>query len=119
MDGNPPSEILDIFLKWWLSRLQRSIQKEVGLQQEYLKPEPREAVRLEGLLRALDKLGLLSINVDNKTLTKASRSKDWLVRLGVALHPSSSEGILKILRSDSDSDVARAASMNRSLISSL
>ena len=46
---------------------------------------------------------------DLKSLTKASRSKDWLTRLEAALHTDSSAGILKFLMKDSDPEVANAA----------
>lgn len=67
------------------------------------------AVTSEALLRALGWLGYFSPSVDIKSLTKASRSKDWLVRLGLALHPDATEDMLKILEQDADICVARAA----------
>jgi hypothetical protein len=58
------------------------------------------------LLSVLVRLGCIQVNPDNKELTKASRSKDWLTRMAVALHPSATPGILKLLRDDADRDVA-------------
>ena len=46
---------------------------------------------------------------DNKSLTKASRSKQWLVRLAAALHPDATKGILDLLINDADEDVAAVA----------
>ena len=47
--------------------------------------------------------------IDNKSLTKASRSKEWLVRLAAVLHPETSQGILDLLKDDADEDVAAGA----------
>jgi hypothetical protein len=109
------ADLRERFLNWWLARLQRSIEREIGVRRGGV-AEPRISVLPVDLLRALDQLGLVSPDDDNKTLTKASRSKDWLTRLGVALHPSATEGILKLLRQDCDPDVARAAAISRSTI---
>jgi hypothetical protein len=61
----------------------------------------------------LENLGLVVGLIDNKALTKAARSKDWLKRLAAALHPMATEGVLKLLRQDSDQDVALAARLER------
>jgi len=113
-----PTELRDRFLNWWLARLQRAIQRELDVRKGTA-AAPRRAVRPVDLVRALDLLGLVSPDDDNKALTKASRSKDWLTRLGVALHPSATEGILKLLRQDTDPDVARAAVISRSSINEM
>ena len=49
---------------------------------------------------------------DKKSLTRASRDKNWLVRLGVTLHPSASDAVLELLSGDSDVDVAGAARLS-------
>jgi len=59
--------------------------------------------------RAIVILGLLPRDVDNGVLTRASRSPDWLVRFGAALHHDSSRSNLEFLAEDSDPDVAAAA----------
>jgi predicted DNA-binding WGR domain protein len=46
---------------------------------------------------------------DNRALTKASRDKNWLRRLWVALHPNVTEALLQLLAGDEDPDVATAA----------
>jgi predicted DNA-binding WGR domain protein/pentose-5-phosphate-3-epimerase len=51
------------------------------------------------------------MNPDNKALTKASRDTHWLLRLGAALHPASSNAMLELLSGDTDNDVAGAARM--------
>jgi hypothetical protein len=48
-------------------------------------------------------------DTDKKSLTKAMKSKKWLVRLGVALHPDATGVMLKQLSEDADKDVAAAA----------
>jgi Ni,Fe-hydrogenase III small subunit len=100
----------------WAARLKWAIQREVCFLES--KPlEPQVPLLPADLLRGLDFLGLVFPDDDNKSLTKASRSRDWLTRLGAALHPSATEGILKLLRNDSDADVARAAQLPRSVAS--
>jgi len=108
--NNPssPPDLRDRLISWWLSRLQRSIQREICVRKG-LAPEPVSIVQPADLLMALNCLGIFTAVDDNSALTKASRSKDWLVRFGVALHPSAPVGILKILRNDIDPDVAKAA----------
>jgi hypothetical protein len=111
-----PSEILDQYIQGWVTRLKRAIEREVCIRNGQL-PQPQVPVLPGDLLRGLDWLGLVSAEADNKALTKASRSKDWLTRLGAALHPSATKGILELLSKDSDPDVARAAAMPRSEVS--
>jgi len=101
--------LLNPFEAWWLARLQRSLDRESRLRLGEV-TEPVAHPQAEDLLRALYRLGLITPTDDNKTLTRASRSKDWLTRLGATLHPRVSEGILKLLRKDADPDVAIAAS---------
>ncbi len=55
----------------------------------------------------------LPVTADYKRLTKASRSKEWLLRFGVALHPGATDTTLKLLSADSNADVAGAARMKR------
>jgi hypothetical protein len=101
-------EFRDRYAEGWAMRLVRAIQRESCIH-ESNPPEPQVPLLPVDLLRGLEWLGLLYRDEDNKSLTKASRSMDWLTRLGVALHPSATEGILKLLRMDCDADVARAA----------
>jgi hypothetical protein len=98
----------DRFVNWWFDRLQRALDRESRVRAGEV-PEAVNRIQPVDILRALHRLGLVPPTDDNKALTQASRSKDWLTRLGVALHPGASEGILKILRKDADPDVARAA----------
>jgi hypothetical protein len=65
----------------------------------------------ESLFRWLELLAGFPVSPDNKALTKASRDKNWLLRLGAALHPASSNAILELLSGDTDIDVAGAARM--------
>jgi hypothetical protein len=109
---NAPPELRGRYINLWVDRLNRAIRREVCVR-EGRRPEPQRQVASDDLLRALQWLGLLWADDDNKALTKASRSKDWLVRLGVALHPGASDGILKLLSNDSDRDVARAAAARK------
>jgi hypothetical protein len=56
--------------------------------------------------------GLIGFTAEttNKALTSASRNKDWLMRLGVALHPDASDAQLQLLTMDAEKtviDVAR------------
>jgi hypothetical protein len=46
---------------------------------------------------------------DYKALAKASRNKNWLMRLGVAIHPRASDAMREWLTADTDADVAAAA----------
>jgi hypothetical protein len=48
---------------------------------------------------------------DDKYLTRASRSKDYLTRLAVSLHPDATEAQLKLLANDTDKNVASASVM--------
>jgi predicted DNA-binding WGR domain protein len=48
---------------------------------------------------------------DKVAPTKSARSTDWLTRLGAALHPGASQGILKLLKDDVDPSVAQAVRM--------
>jgi predicted DNA-binding WGR domain protein/3-methyladenine DNA glycosylase AlkC len=61
------------------------------------------------VLRWLERLLDFPRIPDNKALTKASRDKNWLLRLGVALHPEASDAMLELLIGDPDADVAVAA----------
>lgn len=103
-----PTDVRDRYFRCWVTRVQEAIKRAV-IAREGAAAEPQTPVSPAELLRALGWLGMITPGDDNKALTKASRSTDWLVRLGVALHPSVSEGILKILRQDKDPDVARGA----------
>jgi len=111
------ADLRDTYLQSWADRLKRALQRETSIR-EGRSPSPQIPIFPEDLVRATTWLGLIDPEPDNKALTKASRSKDWLTRLGVALNPSVTEGILKVLRQDSDPDVARAAAANLSAIQS-
>jgi hypothetical protein len=67
----------------------------------------------EVILRLLPECTEFPFDPSNKSLTAASRNKDWLVRLGVALHPDASDAMLDLLSSDTDADVAAAARQTR------
>jgi len=71
---------------------------------------PPENVEDEDLLRGFTALGLVEKDADNRSLTKASRSKDWLSRVAVCLHPNATEAQLSLLAQDADSNVSSAAS---------
>lgn len=103
-----PSEVRERHIEGWVNRMERAVQREACNRPDKT-PVPQTPISTEDLLRALGWLEYLDQGADNKELTKASRSKDWLTRLGAALHPGASAGILKLLLQDSDTDVARAA----------
>jgi hypothetical protein len=96
----------------WAIRFKQAIQRKTGINDgvAHERPGPLSPV---DVLRGLEWLELLYGDEDPKGLTKASRSRDWLFRLGVALHPGTNEGILRLLRKDSDVEVARAAALPR------
>ena len=103
-----PSEVRERHIEGWVNRMERAVQREACNRAD-MTPVPQTPISTADLLRALGWLEYLDQGADNKELTKASRSKDWLTRLGAALHPGASAGILKLLLQDSDTDVARAA----------
>ena len=69
-----------------------------------------EKVADQDMLRGFIALGLVEDNADNRALTKSSRSKDWLARIAVCLHPNATEAQLSLLGNDSHSEVSAAAS---------
>ncbi|WP_108330238.1 WGR domain-containing protein [Limnohabitans sp. 2KL-1] len=103
-----PFEVRESHIECWLNRMERAIQREACILADKT-PVPQTPISTDDLLRALEWLDYLNQGADNKVLTKASRSKDWLTRLGAALHPGASAGILKLLLQDSEEDVAGAA----------
>ena len=111
------ADLRDTYLQSWADRLKRALQRETSTRKGR-SPSPQIPILPDDLVRATTWLGLIEPEPDNKALTKASRSIDWLTRLGVALNRSVTEGILKVLRQDSDPDVARAAAANLSAIQS-
>lgn len=115
MNPTAPLQLYNPAIDKWVDRLQRAMQFE---QRQAVGQSVGDRARIGAadLLRGLDLLGLTCLTNDNKDLTKLSRSRDWLTRLGVALHPSVTEGILKVLRQDSDPDVARVAAVARTAI---
>ena len=108
--SNPVASVdtRDQSLRHWVIRLQRASLREKSIR-EGRAPSPQVPISPADLVRALNWLECIPSDADNKALTKASRSKDWLTRFGVALHPSATEGMLKLLIHDSDPDVAAAA----------
>jgi 3-methyladenine DNA glycosylase AlkC len=74
-----------------------------------LSPRGKPVLPEASICRWLQQLTDFPATPDNKALTKASRSKNWLIRLGVALHPQASRAMLELLSADTDADVAAAA----------
>lgn len=72
----------------------------------------QQPITRERFLYGLDWLECLPMDADDQLLSKAARSKDWLVRFGAALHPGATKGILKLLREDVDADVAAVARLH-------
>jgi len=66
------------------------------------------------LLSGLVAIGCLPKNATNKDLTSASRSKDWLARFAVCLHPDATKSQLTLLMRDSDKNIVSAASSSLS-----
>jgi predicted DNA-binding WGR domain protein len=97
-----------IDLQKCLDRLRRAIACELNAQANGSIPSTSD-VSSGDLLRALEWLECIDSGANNRDLTRVSRSKDWLTRLGAALHPNASKGILELLSKDSDPDVAAAA----------
>jgi 3-methyladenine DNA glycosylase AlkC len=110
----PPAQI-EKYLSNWVSAIRTAIHRE---RVDAPKGSGVRAftVGLFDLTRGLEWLSLFDYQPDNKALTKASRSKDWLTRLAAALHPKATEGILGLLAQDTDSDVACAAMLPRSAV---
>jgi hypothetical protein len=73
------------------------------------KPLPLDKVGPPEVRRGLALLGCVAADANNKALTTASRARDWLTRLGVALHPTATDAMLELLTKDADADVAAAA----------
>jgi len=103
------SETREKVIDLWVIPLRRALLREVSIR-EGKAAEPQMPITASDLIRALCWLDCIPDWADNKALTKASRSKDWLTRLGAVLHPNASEGIMKLLQQDSDPEVALAAS---------
>ena len=78
-----------------------------------LRPRAPGSLPESSLLWWIRRLTDLPVTADYKRLTKASRSKEWLLRFGVALHPGATDTTLKLLSADSNADVAGAARMKR------
>ena len=74
-----------------------------------LSPRGKPVLPEASICRWLQQLTDFPSTPDNKALTKASRNKNWLIRLGVALHPQASDAMLELLTADTDVDVAAAA----------
>jgi predicted DNA-binding WGR domain protein len=91
----------------WMDCLRQAFQREVLVRQG--EPPPTAApLTTADVLSALAWLDCVPAT-ETAVPTKPSRSSDWLSRFGAALHPGATEGILAILRKDSDPDVAHAA----------
>ena len=108
-------ELLDRYLAPGLDALRASIGRLLNERRGAPLPEIPD-MELPDFMRGLRWLGLNDPTSDNKTLTKASRSKDWLTRLATALNPKATEGILGLLAQDADPDVARAAKLPRKAV---
>jgi len=104
-----PSEARDQVLDLWAIPLRRALLRENHFR-EGNESKPFAPITTSDLVSTLCWLDCIPDWADNKALTKASRSKDWLTRLGAVLHPNASEGIMKLLQQDSDPEVALAAS---------
>jgi hypothetical protein len=116
-----PSVSVDLrerYLQAWADRIQRALQREISIRESGASSS-QVSILPADLVRATTWLGLIDPDPDNKALTKASRSKDWLARLSVALHPQSTEGILRLLAKDADADVAAAARLPRSSLGTM
>ena len=105
-----PAEARDQVLDLWAIPLRRALLRENHFR-EGNESKPFAPITTSDLVSALCWLDCIPDWADNKALTKASRSKDWLTRLGAVLHPNASEGIMKLLQQDSDPEVALAASL--------
>ena len=74
-----------------------------------LSPRGKPVLPEASICRWLQQLTDFPSTPDNKALTKASRNTNWLIRLGVALHPQASDAMVELLTADTDADVAAAA----------
>lgn len=113
LNPSAPAEAHDRATQPWVTRIQRAVEREICIREGHAQTL-QVSILPSDLLRAAVWLGLLEVNIDNKALTKASRSKDWLTRLSAALHPQVTDGILQLLAKDADADVSAAAMMSRS-----
>jgi len=109
-NSSAPSKVRNEYIEKWLIRIERAISIEIILKEGH-PSTARVPITPAAILRALGWLGYFSKDNDNKSLTKASRSKDWLIRLGAALHPHATKGIIDLLAHDSDKDVNIAANL--------
>lgn len=107
----PPAQI-EKYLSTWVGAMRAALRRE-RVDAHDGSGERTFSIGIADLTRGLNWLSLFDPQADNKALTKASRSKDWLTRLGAALHPKASEGILNLLMRDADPDVAAAARLPR------
>lgn len=73
--------------------IRRAVIRETHRQESVVAEEQINITR-ESLMRALKWLGYFSSKDDSNVLAKASRSNDWLVRLGAALHPNATDTVL-------------------------
>ena len=116
---NTPVTVIEMLVKseecvlqGYLADIRQALEMETQLERGV---EPQfDDVGPNDILRGVMLLGTLSPHVDNKELAAASRSTDWLMRLGSALHPAASDDQLKLLSQDVDADVASAAVLSLS-----
>lgn len=102
----PLSEIRIRLIGNHLDQLRTVFQRELQIQQgRYVFATGQ--LTTKDVFNALMWLGYVPAS-DKVAPTKSGRSTDWLTRLGAALHPGATEGILSLLKKDIDPDVAQA-----------
>ena len=103
-----PAEVRHGFMDGWVNRMITAVRRELNAK-EGEAPGVASSLKDADVVLALTWAGCIEASPDNKALTKASRSKDWLARLAVALHPQSTTAQIKLLSQDADADVAESA----------
>ena len=106
-----PAKHIESVLQGYLADIQNVLAMEVRLDRG---PKQVGDLSLQDIGRWSLSINGLSLQTSNKGLTTASRSTDWLVRLGAALHPTTSDAQLQLLSQDADADVSVAAQMRLS-----
>jgi hypothetical protein len=103
-----PESLRERFISEWTNSMLCALKREVCTRSDKAVPAQLEPTT-DDIFRALIWLNCVSESADIKALTKASRSKDWLTRLAVAIHPQTPPALLNLLSADADKDVASAA----------